>query len=584
MVLGPCFQFLSLFLVIFSSLGVADAQIVNRTIDDWFGDSQTNVRPRFLPTTTGVWKDETCRDCAINPDTSRAFRGTYHAATYSPELGSMSIEMSFEGIAIHVFFILANDQGTGITTITDCDFILDDEPPVNFRHAPDLTSTDILYNQLVFSRNDLPNGNHTLLIRTEGVDHNVYVNFDYAIYTHVDDPAGVSSSRPRPSSQGLSSSASASESLSSSASQSPSASNSGSTSRSPSASGSSTGGAPLPDPSTNPGDTVPGGSAEGTDDDSESAATSSAPVGAIAGGVVGGLAALGLIAFLVFCLRRRKRYGAISMDPDMTQARPYPSPPTGGNPPIQFYSPVESSIPDGATGNDSVAPSGSGNAQGFYQGSVNGPYIKSPNGSTGNAQASGGPSAMGGPSSMGGNPVGGPPTFYPPKLQPQRYIPQGSTTDGSVYSSAYGGIAPTSPSNSSNQQTSTTSTSNHALIPLSSQQEAIRRARQQELDQQLRTVEQEMDELGQDLKRGRSLRRRTEPRATGGEEMTVEEMRAQMELMQQQIEILRANQRSDWAEGLTDDPPPGYTPRAQPTLSNRAPLPPIPTQVSSAVT
>ena len=43
--------------------------------------------------------------------------------------------------------------------------------------------TDIDYNQLVYSKQDLVNAEHTLVISTSDVNYGAYVNFDYAIYT-----------------------------------------------------------------------------------------------------------------------------------------------------------------------------------------------------------------------------------------------------------------------------------------------------------------------------------------------------------------------------------------------------------------
>lgn len=87
------------------------------------------------------------------------------------------------GTAIYVFFVLANNEGDGITTLTTANFSVDGGTPTLFQHAPDLTTTTIQYNQLVFSQTNLPNASHTLDITTSGVNENVYVNFDYAIYT-----------------------------------------------------------------------------------------------------------------------------------------------------------------------------------------------------------------------------------------------------------------------------------------------------------------------------------------------------------------------------------------------------------------
>ena len=79
-----------------------NAGIVNRTIDDTFGDSQTGQLVTYSPATGGVWKDETCVGCAIIADTSQTFKGTYTAATYNPGLGSMGISLQFSGECVMI--------------------------------------------------------------------------------------------------------------------------------------------------------------------------------------------------------------------------------------------------------------------------------------------------------------------------------------------------------------------------------------------------------------------------------------------------------------------------------------------------
>ena len=97
--------------------------------------------------------------------------------------------------------------------------------------------------------------------------------------------------------------------------------------------------------------------------------------------------------------------------------------------------------------------------------------------------------------------------------------------------------------------------------------ETIRRARQNEIDERLRAVQREVTNLISDLRGGRQLSvRRSRADARGNqysgeeEEMSMEEMREQLRVMREQIEYLREQQRSAWAQGLSDDPPPGYTP------------------------
>lgn len=83
-----------------------------------------------------------------------------------------------------MYFILANNQGDGITTITQANFTLDGKLISTFTHNP-TTSFNLDYNQLVFSSAGLTNEEHTLKASISGIDHDVYINFDYANYTSV---------------------------------------------------------------------------------------------------------------------------------------------------------------------------------------------------------------------------------------------------------------------------------------------------------------------------------------------------------------------------------------------------------------
>jgi hypothetical protein len=81
--------------------------------------------------------------------------------------------------------------------------------------------------------------------------------------------------------------------------------------------------------------------------------------------------------------------------------------------------------------------------------------------------------------------------------------------------------------------------------------EKVRHERQEELDHRLRVVQREMEQLT-----GSTLALRH----TGEEGLSVTDMRMEMSMMREQIALLRAQQQSAWALGLSDDPPPGYTP------------------------
>ena len=96
--------------------------------------------------------------------------------------------------------------------------------------------------------------------------------------------------------------------------------------------------------------------------------------------------------------------------------------------------------------------------------------------------------------------------------------------------------------------------------------EEVRRARQDDLDNQLRVVQHnivQLEESSAGHGRSVSLRRQT----SGAAEIIEEEMQMSMLDMQEairslkeQMRRLREQQQSAWAQGLSDNRPPGYTP------------------------
>lgn len=137
-----------------------------------------------------------------------------------------------------------------------------------------------------------------------------------------------------------------------------------------------------------------------------------------------------------------------------------------------------------------------------------------------------------------------------------------------------------------------------------SNHEDLRRERQEELTRQLAEMHQEMLELSsgldchasgangeeagcsQDLKRisVKSLRHLQAMAGTsnssssssitaiggpdGDAEIRVEDMKELIRSLRLQIEYLQLQQQSAWAQGLSDDPPPGYTPMVSRRLSS----------------
>lgn len=283
----------------------------------------------------------------------------------------------------------------------------------------------------------------------------------------------------------------------------------------------------------------------------------STPVGAIVGGVIGGMAALLALAALIFFLVRRRR-----QHPEEEQSQ------TGGFDPRMMVEANPASLSQSPP-----RPSGSVD-----------PFLTPPI-SQGNTSP------------------------YP--LTPLRsgmHSPQTSisTTNKGMSAqalpeAAYGGIAD---NNSSNGRPDTDLSSSSGLaydsarhlplvsvtagdhlsvpnsdIPITGRGkgiEAIRQARQRELDQHLRSVQQEMAALAAEISndqatptRRPSIRQYSSARNQSGavaaanevedREMNMDEMTAQLRIMREQIDYLTAQQQSPWAQGLSDDPPPGYT-------------------------
>ncbi|KAF7298899.1 hypothetical protein MIND_00837900 [Mycena indigotica] len=170
---------------------LALAALQNRTIDDTNGDSVTGAKPVYYP--PGPWQGPSCTGCAIQPDVGQVFEGTYSAMTYRTTMGVMNITMDFTGTAIYVYFVLANYQGPGVTTETEAAFTVDGVQHGSFSHVP-TTVQELLYNQLVFRLTGLQNAPHTLVVATQA-DTDLYLVFDYAIYTFEDvggtTPAGT---------------------------------------------------------------------------------------------------------------------------------------------------------------------------------------------------------------------------------------------------------------------------------------------------------------------------------------------------------------------------------------------------------
>ncbi|KAH9842375.1 uncharacterized protein C8Q71DRAFT_698456 [Rhodofomes roseus] len=161
---------------------VVSAGTTNRTIDDTHGDSVTGV----LPTYSNNWNyGPNCSFCAIRPDANETFDGTWHDTTSnSTDPTQPSMTLTFDGSAISVYCILVNSASSpDIVTFTNVTFELDGASAGTYNHTADPAANQFEYNVTVFSREELSNETHTLVMNTVQGSSSSVLLFDWAMYT-----------------------------------------------------------------------------------------------------------------------------------------------------------------------------------------------------------------------------------------------------------------------------------------------------------------------------------------------------------------------------------------------------------------
>ncbi|ETW77817.1 hypothetical protein HETIRDRAFT_326292 [Heterobasidion irregulare TC 32-1] len=162
------------------ALPIAQAVLVNHTIDDEQGDSEIQFSP-----SDGWSQGSTCFGCKATQggvSNNSAFNGTWHDSTHHPGDGGRTVTLSFSGTAVYAFGIMGNDFGPGVTTLTNLSVVLDQLTVGNFVHSP-TNSTDIQYNASIFAVQNLENIPHQLVITANSSEAPSLFLFDYAIYT-----------------------------------------------------------------------------------------------------------------------------------------------------------------------------------------------------------------------------------------------------------------------------------------------------------------------------------------------------------------------------------------------------------------
>ncbi|PIL26344.1 hypothetical protein GSI_12100 [Ganoderma sinense ZZ0214-1] len=297
-------------LSIFITTVAGATTFTNHTIDD------QSASPSFR----GQWSlGPQCTGCKAQPDPSKAFDSTWHDCTIHPGELPRNVTVQFTGTAFYVYGILANTIPY-VTTNTNLTFFLDGQLAGTFQHNP-TTSTDFEYNVPMYSNSNLPNGDHTVMFEVIGDSIPSFVLIDYFVYTTVEQDvvpppsSSIPSTTPdppqTPTSSSQSSSTSTTPSTLSTSSTLPTSSQL--TSRSPLSSPTSTSGpssllsSPTSASSATASQPAGAGTTLGTGNpQNASRGNSSVSMGAIVGGTVGGIAALVLLAALLYFLHRRR--------------------------------------------------------------------------------------------------------------------------------------------------------------------------------------------------------------------------------------------------------------------------------------
>ncbi|PFH48502.1 hypothetical protein AMATHDRAFT_42217 [Amanita thiersii Skay4041] len=147
----------------------SSAILINKTIDDQFGDEVTGEKPTFTP--SDKWTRISCNNCNPMPEPIHAHLGTWSIGQSDPDV---ALTFQFIGVAVYVFFILEGPIDTS------CVFILDGDnsTSIEYDHPFSLEST---YDAFAFTKQGLTRGPHNLMIA--GNRPGSRFIFDYAMYS-----------------------------------------------------------------------------------------------------------------------------------------------------------------------------------------------------------------------------------------------------------------------------------------------------------------------------------------------------------------------------------------------------------------
>lgn len=187
--------------VLFIFVGHGLAVLVNRTIDDEFGDPIAGIMPVYSPADKWTQGARCSTACRAKPAQDETFIGTWHDSSYFANDGlERSITITFHGAsrtsqsvarthdsvlgsAIYAFFVLVPDL-TRTASEVHLNFALDGLSVGVFNYVPGPMDS-FHYNHSVYSNSNVTGtGPHTLVISTGSAPSPV-LQFDYAVYSFV---------------------------------------------------------------------------------------------------------------------------------------------------------------------------------------------------------------------------------------------------------------------------------------------------------------------------------------------------------------------------------------------------------------
>ncbi|KAF8120854.1 hypothetical protein EV363DRAFT_1278597 [Boletus edulis] len=169
--------------VLFATFALAALR--NVTVDD--AVLTGTVVPQYLPSASAWHQGNNCTVCAAKPDPSMVYDGTWHDTTYSPPNGTFkSIEFSFTGHALYIYFILANAPNFLLSeALTSVYGILNGVTFPPYIHSS--IGNGYQYNVAVFANDSLTSGTHTMTVQpfvpADTGNRSILMLFDYLIYT-----------------------------------------------------------------------------------------------------------------------------------------------------------------------------------------------------------------------------------------------------------------------------------------------------------------------------------------------------------------------------------------------------------------